>query len=363
MKLDYIQLLNELKNKEINKEINGVNIVIKNIPDSDEEGILDPRVKKTNSQILKSNGENKSCNKVDVEKIRSSMGYKNIDITKENVITTKKTIQLENRHINIRAYKKEKSCDNIPCIIFFHGGGFIGGTLDVVENPCKAIAEKANVVVISVEYRLAPEYPYPLGLEDCFETVRYVYNNSEEFNIDKEKICVAGDSAGGNLSVACSLKDLDSKTINMIKGQILIYPVVLLDRDNSKDKWSINKYTLGKDKELVKAMMNDTKEFIKNTITLYIQNDEDTSDPYISPLLDNTHGKMPDTLIFTAEYDYLLLQGEEYGIKLKNMGTDVKIIRYRGMDHAFIDKCGVYPQAEDCFDEIAKFIKQKFYNK
>lgn len=363
MKLDYTQLLYELKNKETNTEINGVNIVIKHIPESDEEGILDPRVKKINTKMPKDNDDNKSLKKIDVEKIRNGMGYKNIDITKENVITTKKTIQLNNRNINIRIYKKEKSCDNIPCIIFFHGGGFIGGTLDVVENPCKAITEKANVVVISVEYRLAPEYPYPLGLEDCFEIVTYIYNNNNKFNIDKEKICIGGDSAGGNLSIACSLKDLNSKTTNMIKGQILIYPVVLLDTDNSKYKWNINKYNLGKDKDLINEMMNGTKEFLENTRNLYIQNNEDISNPYISPLLDNTHSKMPDTLIFTAEYDYLLVQAEEYGIKLKNLGTDVKIIRYKGMDHAFIDKCGIYPQAEDCFDEIAKFIKQKFYSK
>lgn len=350
----YSDLVKILKNKTKIKKSNGIDVVVKLIPDSDEEGVLDPRVYKILTGFKKNNKKEKDnfvFNGYPVGEIRQSMGWDNKDITVREITKTCKTIYGRNGDIPIRIYKPKESGERIPCLVFFHGGAFIGGTVDVMENPCKAIADKSNALVISADYRLAPEYPYPKGFNDCFDVVKYAYKHSDELGIDKEKICVSGDSAGGNLAAACSLKDRNEKT-NMIKYQALIYPVVMLaDKENNGYKWDISQYNIKDNDQIIKNCVLGLKD--SSTMNdLYVQR-ADSQDVFISPLLEKDFRNLPKTLVINAEYDYLRVQGEMYVKKLIDAGVDARNIRYNGMDHAFIDKCGIYPQAEDCFNEIA----------
>ncbi|WP_252231910.1 alpha/beta hydrolase [Clostridium sp. ZBS15] len=353
----YFNLVKILKNKIRIEKANGIQVLIKEIPDSDKDGILDPRVYKTSIQPkdnTKSKQDNYIVDGYNISEIRKSMGSYNTDITNREINTEYRTVTGENGDIDIRVYLPLTNVEKMPCVIFFHGGSFIGGTLDVVENPCKAISDKANSVVISVDYRLAPENPYPKGFIDCFDVVKYVYNNPKEFNIDNEKICVSGDSAGGNLAALCSLRDRDEKS-NIIKYQALIYPLLILtDNKGTEYDWNISQYNMQSNVELIKdkvtALMDNT--MIKK---LYLKG-EDPEYKYISPLLENNFSNLPKTLVITAEYDFLRVQDEVYVKNLIDAGVDAKNIRYNGVNHAFIDKCGLYPQAEDCFDEIAKDI-------
>jgi len=185
--------------------------------------------------------------------------------------------------------------------------------------------------------------------------VKYAYNNPSELNIDKEKICVSGDSAGGNLAAVCSLKDRNEKT-NMIKYQALIYPVVILTNKKGKEyNWNISQYNIKNKNNMITECVLGLSD---NTSVegLYIRgaNSEESS---ISPLLEKDFSNLPKTLVINAEYDYLRIQGEVYVKKLIAAGVNARNIRYNGIDHAFIDKCGICPQAEDCFNEIAKDIK------
>lgn len=283
------------------------------------------------------------------------MGWPNIDISKD-IITKTRIIYLEDRKVNTRIYSPKVSNDKMKCLIFIHGGGFFGGDLDVVENPCRAIAEKANVVVISVDYRLAPEYPFPCGLNDCFDVLKYVYNNPNEFNIDRDKIAISGDSAGGNIATVCSIRDRNLGS-NMIKYVALLYPVVTLSsKENSYYSWDITKYHIERDKELIERTTKSLKNTMDIVNELYLQGKIHEEHYEVSPLLGDLK-ELPKTLIITAEYDFLRVQGEAYLKKLINSGVDARGIRYRGMDHAFLDKCGYYPQAEDCINEIVKDIK------
>lgn len=354
----YSDLTKILQNKIKIEKANGIDVIVKQIPDSDEDGVLDPRV----YEIITMHNYNCKKEKDDfvfkdypVGEIRHSMGWKNIDITTREITTECRTINGENGDIPIRIYKPKERKGEMPCLIFFHGGAFIGGTVDVVENPCKAIADKADALVISVDYRLAPENPYPKGFADCYDVVKYAYTRSKEISIDNEKICVSGDSAGGNLAAICSLKDRNEKT-NMIKYQALIYPVVILTNNKGKEyNWNISQYNIKDNNKMITDCVLGLSDdsIIKD---LYVQ-DTAAEDIYISPLLDNDFNNLPKTLVVNAEYDFLRIQGEVYVKKLIDAGVDARNIRYNGMDHAFIDKCGIYPQAEDCINEIANDIK------
>ncbi|MDP4145269.1 MAG: alpha/beta hydrolase [Bacillota bacterium] len=354
----YSELVHILGKKIELESSNGVDVIVKQIPDLDEKGVLDPRVKEIITNP-KEEMQNKSSgfiyNGIPVGDMRAGMGWDNIDIAPRGISTKYKKIKGKNRMINVRIYTPRDAENKLPCMIFFHGGGFFGGSLDVVENPCKAIANKAKAVVISVDYALAPESKFPKGFEDCFDIVEWAYSNPEEINIDKDKICVSGDSAGGNLSIACSIKDRELKT-NMIKYQALLYPVVIFAEEGVEGyKWDINQYEVNKDEHIITACINGLRN-TKDILYLYLEEGENLENPYLSPLFLKDFSNLPKTLIVTAEYDFLRIQGEVFGKKLTEAGVDTRIIRYRGMDHAFIDKCGIYPQAEDCFNEIAKDI-------
>lgn len=351
----YEGLLKSLKTRTKIEKANGIDVFIKQIPDSDEDGIFDLRVFKIlneDNNRVHENADIYQYKGYPVGQIRQSMGWDNIDITEGRVSTKDVVIQGENGYIPIRIYKPLKSKDKMTCLIFFHGGGFFGGSLDVVENPCKSIADKANCVVISVDYRLAPENPFPKGFVDCFDAVKYVYNNSEHLNINREKIAVSGDSAGGNLAIACALKDRNEKT-NMIKYQALMYPVVILtNKEGSEYNWNISQYKIKNDDKRVTEAVLALKD-VSMVTDFYLQG-QNPENPYVSPLLEKDLSNLPKTLILTAEYDFLRVQGEVFIKKLIDSGVNARNIRYNGMDHAFIDKFGIYPQAEDCINEIVE---------
>lgn len=355
--VNYNKLLVSLKERIEIKNQDGLDIIYKLIPDSNERGILDPRVE----EILRKQPkfEEKEPREFSIEDLRKSMGFPNIDVTGGNVRTIHKTITGRNGDIPIRIYFPQ-DVDNSPAIIYFHGGGFIGGTLDTVENPCKFMAQQGNMVVVSVDYRLAPENKYPDGFNDCFDAVTWVYKNSILLNVDKDKIGVSGDSAGGNLAAVCSLLDRDMGT-NIIKYQALIYPVVNLPNMSTNEyHWDINKYEVKNNNSLVLGAINalaGSGDLLNN---MYLRDLNLQTNKYVSPYFEKDCTNLPKTLIVTAEYDFLRLQCEAYGRKLKEAGVQVDMICYRGMDHAFIDKIGVYPQADDCMNEIATRFLETF---
>lgn len=336
--------------------------IIKGIPNCLKQGVLDPCVLEVMTHPKKYHFVNENFdatytfNGLPIGQIRSIMGWNNEDLT-TSIETESRLIFTEEGHIPVRIYSPKNTVKKLPCLVFIHGGGFIGGSLDTVENPCKLIAEKAEAVVVSVDYRLAPENPYPKGFNDCFNVIQWVYKHGEEIHVDCDKIGVAGDSAGGNLSAVCALKDRDLKT-NMIKYQALIYPVVTLsEQETDTYKWDINEYEMNEKQDLIEkavCMLKDSNDLL---LEAYVQNQVSCDHQYVSPLLAKDLSGLPKTLVVVAEYDFLRLQGEAYAKRLNQSGVECRTIRYRGMDHAFIDKLGLYSQAEDCMQEIANDLR------
>lgn len=361
----YLNLVSKLSEEIQAVKKRGFDFIAKPIPGSDAIGELDPRVLQVTLQTAEKMAvmENQPFDPSDtigfVTGMRAMMGWNNNDVTRSQVETTYKTIDGTNGPIPLRIYTPSNE-GVLPAVVFIHGGGFIGGSVDVVENPCKALAEKAGAVVISVDYRLAPEHPYPAGLTDCFESLIWVYEHAEEIRVNPQQIAISGDSAGGNLSTVCALMDREKGT-EMIKFQALIYPSVNMGGVQTEDfNWSLDQYEIRNHAEIITPLVTALGESSRVLFQIYLQNNVEITDPHVSPLLSDQLSGMPATLIATAEFDYLKVECEAYAAKLARSGVPTKLIQYNGTDHAFMDKIGLYPQAEDLMNEIAKEIKRVF---
>ncbi|RED41832.1 alpha/beta hydrolase [Paenibacillus sp. VMFN-D1] len=354
----YSELVRQLQEKAVQVERDGYTFITKPIPDSSVGGELDPRVylvqKQTTERMKQSGPFQMPEDPLEFAKLlRGLMGWDNDDVTDGKVSTESRIIEGTEAAIPIRIYTPQ-GAKLRPAIVFFHGGGFIGGSVDVVENPCKCLALHADAVVVSVDYRLAPECPYPAGITDSFDAVRWVYEHADELQVNRSCIATAGDSAGGNLAAVCAMMDRDQR-LGMIKYQVLIYPTVNRGAIETEDfKWSIDQYDIRNHHEYILPGINGMRS--GKISDIYLQGMTDITDPYVSPLLGDLRG-LPAALIVAAEYDYLRIENEAYARKLARSGVDVTLVQYKGTDHAFMDKLGLYPQAEDCLIEAAKGFK------
>lgn len=210
-----------------------------------------------------------------------------------------------------------------PCIVFYHGGGFLLKASKTHYQIAKWYARKTGYKVVFADYRLLPKYRFPVAIEDCFETYRWVLDNADELGINKDKIIFAGDSAGANISVAVSLMAKD-RNISMPKGNVLIYPV--LDRRMKTE--SMEKYTdtpvwdSGRNKMFWNAYLKEyTKEQLK----------------YASPMEADYLVDFPNTYIEVAEFDCLHDEGIKFAERLEREGVDVALYEIKGACHGFED--------------------------
>ena len=244
-----------------------------------------------------------------------------------------------------------ESLNNIdyPVIIFLHGGGWVTGDLESYERVCLAITRQTGHALIAVDYRLAPEYPFPAALEDCYKTVRAVIR-WHKMSGAKHKITLMGDSAGGNLAAAVSLYMRD-RGEQMVDRQVLIYPA------------TYNNHT--QDSPFASVLENGTDYFLTSRhicdyMDLYCQDNESSrNSPYCAPLLAENFENQPDTLIITAQYDPLRDEGEEYGRKLKEAGNLAVVRRIDGTMHGYFSLSVQFAAVRKSYDIINKFLKDE----
>lgn len=343
----------------------GIEIVLKKSPLENRDGFIDPIEKSfiDNSWVDKMTGSEMPPLEVLVPEIRNAMGFPNYNLNTQELVTKYEEINLEGNLVEFWRYYKRKSDAKIrPCLVYYHGGGWVGGTPYATENPCRLIAELADAVVFNIGYSLAPEKPFPNGFNDCYNALVHIYDNAEFYGIDKNRISVAGDSAGGNYAATVALRARDENR-QMINQQFLIYPAVAMaDVLTPGYEWDYSLYEMAEEEaETIRPCLNIgiPTEYGKDPmIVAYINNPEDIKNPYVSPILAKSHKGLPKTLIAVAEYDGLRLQGEFYASQLKKEGVDVKVLRYKGLTHGFLDKLGHLPQSEDLCIEIANAIKK-----
>ena len=221
--------------------------------------------------------------------------------------------------IPVRVYTPENPSG--ACLVWFHGGGWVIGSVDGSDFGCRAFANASGATVVSVEYRLAPEHKYPAAADDCFAATSWVADNAASFGIDPAKIAVGGDSAGGNLAavVAQMAKAAGGPAIGF---QLLIYPVT--DHDYATPSYTDNAsgYLLTK----------DSMVWFWNH---YLNSPEDGKQSKASPARAADLSGLPPALVVTAEYDPLRDEGEAYGARLREAGVHTEMTRYPGQIHGF----------------------------
>lgn len=234
----------------------------------------------------------------------------------------------------------------LPCLVYFHGGGWVIGTPDTTEAVCKAVANRAGCVVVSVDYRLAPEHPFPVPLDDCYAAAEWVAVNGAEIGVDRTRLAVGGDSAGGNLAAAVCLK-ARGNSFPEFRMQLLVYPVT--NHDYSTESYAAN----GEGYLLTRAMM----EWFWDQ---YLGSPEDGKNPLASPLRAATLDRLPPALVITAEFDPLRDEGEAYAKALADAGVKVSHKRYDGQIHAFWQMLAVFPAASEAADQAAAALREAF---
>lgn len=293
---------------------------------------------------------------IDLAQIRVDMKREGEDITTDQIEEITKIIPVDDHMIEITVYRKKTDDDRKKkALLFIHGGGFIGGDVRTKGNQCRYLAQQADAIVISPEYRLAPECPYPGPEIDIMGTLDWMEEHTEELGIDKDKIAIAGESAGGHLAMNTCLKD-KKKRIALV---ISIYGVMdLSTAEETTYHWDYSLYKM--DQEQKNYIMNRLlrfKELNDSMNSLYLQHGESVFDGEVSPLFSDRLEYLPKVLMIEAEFDYFKICNEEFVKRLEEKGKDVDVILYEGLDHGFFDRIGNLPQTKDCIEEIAKYIK------
>ena len=243
-----------------------------------------------------------------------------------------------NGDIRIRVYQQKA---NSAVLVYYHGGGFVLCNLETHDAICRRIARLSNATVVSVDYRLAPEHKFPAAVYDAYDALRWVADHSEEIGVDKDRIFVGGDSAGGNLATVASIIARD-RGENFVKGQFLIYPVVNLSGVTP------SKLEFGSRGIL-------TEDIMLWFNRQYLQSVDDVRNPLASPILAELND-LPPALIATAEYDPLRDEAELYGALMRKSGSEAVVVRYNGMIHGFLNFYPFVRAGKELISQIAAAI-------
>ena len=261
---------------------------------------------------------------------------------------TNTTIQGPAGDIPVRVYSPlAGNADTLPGLMFFHGGGFVIGDLDSHDAICRGLANGGQCRVIAVDYRLAPEAPFPAAVEDCYAALNAVRKDADAFGVDPARMGVCGDSAGGNLSAVISQMVKENGDIPL-KVQLLIYPATQINADTPSMRENAEGYVLEK----------GTMDWFMGH---YTSGGYDASDPRISPLLADDLSGLPPATVITAGFDPLRDEGKAYAVKLAAAGVPVKYINYEGMMHGFVNMAGVLDVGREAVADLANDAKALLY--
>jgi acetyl esterase len=251
-------------------------------------------------------------------------------------------LQVTPQKIAIRSYRPVLN-DVLPALVFFHGGGWTIGDLDTHDVVCRSLALGARCAVFSVDYRLAPENPFPAAVGDCISATKYIAENTSSLKIDRSRIAVGGDSAGGNLAavVALAARELG------IAFQLLIYPATDQRCALPSHEKNAQGYLL-------------TREGIEYFRGCYLPDPDSWTDWRASPLLAPSHAGLPPAFVLTAGYDPLVDEGRAYATALSQAGVEVTYREYPDMVHGFVLFGGVLETANAALADCCMALRGAF---
>lgn len=223
--------------------------------------------------------------------------------------------------LSLRAYRPSAT-KPLPVVVFFHGGGFIGGNLDTHDDLCRVLANTSGCVVVAVDYRLAPAHRFPAAADDAFAALAWISANASSVGGDPGRLAVSGDSAGGNLAAVTALMARD-RGYPRLRLQLLIYPMITPLASGPSTVDNATGYLV-------------TTEALRQCWAEYLTSEADAIHPYASPNSAKRFDGLPPAFIVTAEHDPLRDEGEAYGKQLSQAGVPVTVDRSAGMIHGFV---------------------------
>jgi acetyl esterase len=233
-----------------------------------------------------------------------------------------------------------------PALAWYHGGGWVVGNLETADPTARHLAVETGCVVVSVDYRLAPEAKFPAAADDCYAATKWIADNASEINVDLSRIAVGGDSAGGNLAASVSLMARDRGGPSIV-FQALIYPVTERDFSTASYRENADGYLL-------------TLDAMKWYWDHYLKSDADSSDPYAAPAAAKDLRGLPPALVITAAFDPLRDEGEAYARRLQGAGVPTACSRYDGMIHGFYGMSAVIDKGKQAISETAAALRRSF---
>lgn len=371
--------LKALREEERIESIYGTEVVVRKVPFENRKGILDPRLKAAYDAKKDINGviappfdpaklelpadeillilqqlTDAGAKKREEEAMAARPDGSADDLTDVDIECKWGEIDSDGRKAGFYRYKPTGRAERKrPCFISIHGGGWALGHPMRNDPFCRYLADKVDAIVFDVDYALAPQHRFPAGLNDCWNILKYVYDNADSLGIDKTKIVVGGGSAGGNLTAALALKDRDNKT-GMIALHVPMVPCMIL-RDYKVEGYNVSADDYDFAEETIaytgKPEVPERTMEIAKMVDGYVGIDGG-KDPYASPLLAEDFTGLPKAIVQVSGLDNLWPHGVHYGKFMRNGGCDVKIIMYEGMDHGSVGSVGLMPQAEDMLLEI-----------
>jgi acetyl esterase len=246
------------------------------------------------------------------------------------------------RPLRFRIYRPDHR--RLPALVYLHGGGFVIGDLDSHDSVCRYLSAHGECVVISVDYRRAPEHPFPAAVEDAISAYQWVVEHTAELGLRPDRIAVGGDSAGGNLAANVALHARDEHAA-LPCLQLLVYPSTDMRRQHASHR------TLAEGFFLDERTMDWFQE-------RYLKSAEDVLDPRASPLLAPDHSHLPPALLLTAGFDPLRDEGEDYGQRLERAGVRVEHRSYGSLIHGFVNMGGAARAARRAIHETAVALRR-----
>ncbi|HJQ42639.1 MAG TPA: alpha/beta hydrolase [Jatrophihabitantaceae bacterium] len=247
--------------------------------------------------------------------------------------------------LRLRIHRPKNAGDGpLPVVVNFHGGGWVSGDLKHSEWWASTMAAEAEVLVISVDYRLAPEHAFPGPAEDCYDATTWIADHADELGADRHRLAVMGDSAGGNLAAVVTLMARDRGAPD-IALQLLIYPTVDLAHSYPSVDENANAPILGR------------KDIRRNAGNYFHNSAGDRTDPYASPLRAKHEG-LPPALVQTAQFDPLRDEGAAYAEALRAAGVDAQYTNYLDAVHGYISLPGLVPEARKALTDAIEFVRR-----
>ncbi len=263
----------------------------------------------------------------------------------EGPVIADRTVSGPAGDVPVRTYTPPEGDGPFPLFVWFHGGGWVLGDLEDADPICRSLCLGAGCVVVSVDYRLAPEHPFPAGLDDCWAALAWAVQHAAELGVDAGRVAVGGDSAGGNLAAVVALLARDEGGPELC-FQLLVYPVTDFDPTTPSMVENAEGYLL-------------TAEMMRWFYDHYTDPAE-RDDPRAAPLKAADLAGLPPALVLTAEFDPLRDEGEAYGRRLAAAGVPTTISRYDGLIHGFLSMTAFSERAAEAEVEAARALAAAF---